>query len=115
VSLPAALRHGSLVLALSEKRVTIQTQLSGLAPTFRHRAVESADYPRHFFFSRETFPNGITPSPLVSATLMIQAGQESSGTRVAITSRYEWREVKLLIADGGIDGYGAGGYSTAIE
>jgi hypothetical protein len=46
---------------------------------------------------------------------MIQAGQESSGTRVAITSRYEWREVKLLIADGGIDGYGAGGYSTAIE
>ena len=50
MSLLAALRHGSLVLALCEKRVTIQTQLSGLAPTFRHRAVESAGRLRHFIF-----------------------------------------------------------------
>ena len=45
---------------------------------------------------------------------MIQVGRAPSGTRVAITSRYEWREVKLLIADGGIDEYGAGGDITAI-
>ncbi len=84
-------------------------------PTFRHRAVESADCPRHFFFSRETFPNGIAQSPLFSATSMIQIGGEPSGTRVAIQSRYEWREVNRWIAEGGIYGKGAGGDTTAID
>jgi hypothetical protein len=66
-----------------------------LAPIFRHIAVESANYPRHFFFSRVTFQNGIAQSRLVSMTSIIQVGAEPAGTRVAIQPRYEWREVNL--------------------
>lgn len=34
---------------------------------------------------------------------------------VAVKSYFEWREVNRWIAEGGIDGYGAGGYTTAID
>ena len=48
---------------------------SKLAPTFRHRAVESAAYPRHFFFSQATLPNRITHLLYFSSTSTIQLGK----------------------------------------
>jgi hypothetical protein len=58
------------------------------------------------------FLNRITHLLYFSSTSTIQVEQDSSGTRVAIHSRYEWCEIK---AEGGIDGYGVGGDTTAID
>ena len=65
----------------------------GIVPSLRQIVLGTS------LFSRETFLNRVAQSPLVSATSMLQIGREPSGTRVAIKSRYEWREVNRWIAE----------------
>ncbi len=113
MSLLAALRHEPYGFVLNERRVTPSPPGSrrhfGTVPSRRQVVFGTS------FVSRQLFPKEVDQFPIVSATSMIQIGRDPSGTRVAITCRNEWREVDLWIAEGGIDGNGAGGYTTAID